>query len=224
MRVIIVFLLLFPLVVISLHVSDCNAQTTIPSSLEPAVTNRDAQPDTGFDFGWKEGLHFGYHYKDILKLELGGQFKVDGGYIAANQALQSAYQSNYPPLQRWNDVLRSARAKLVGTFYQTIEVKAEVEFAQTREFKDAWVALKKKIPVIGYVKVGKMKEPFSLEEMTGDPEITFMERSLPTQAFSPDRNLGFVFNNTGFNERITWAVGGFYNTPSLNDVYSGGDP
>jgi phosphate-selective porin OprO and OprP len=191
------------------------------ASIKKAVNS---QPVGGFDFGWKEGLRFGYQYKDIFKLELGGQFEVDGGYIAADQALQNAYQSTYPPLQGWNDALRSARAKLVGTFYETVEVKVEVEFAQTRELKDAWIASKKKIPVIGYVRTGNMKEPFSLEEMTGDPEITFMERSLPAQAFSPGRNVGFMLNNTALNERITWAAGGYYNTGELNTVYKGGDP
>jgi phosphate-selective porin OprO/OprP len=198
-----------------------------PDSAGRNAPNKEAantQPVGGFDFGWKEGLRLGYQYKDIFKLELGGQLDVDGGYIAANQALKNAYQSNYPPLQGWNDALRSARAKMVGTFYETIEVKVEVEFAQTRELKDAWIASKKKIPVIGYVRAGNMKEPFSLEELTGDPEITFMERSLPTQAFSPDRNVGFMFNNTALNERITWAAGGFYNTGNLNNVYKGGDP
>jgi phosphate-selective porin OprO and OprP len=223
-NLIVVFLFVFSHAIFPLYVFDSNAQTAISSSTVLTTTNRDAQLSAGFDFGWKEGLRLGYHYKDILKLELGGQVEVDGRYIAANQALQSADQSNYPPLQGWNIVLRSARAKLVGTFYETVEVKAEVEFAQTREFKDAWIAWKKRIPVIGYVKAGNMKEPFSLEEMTGDPEITFMERSLPTQAFSPDRYLGFVFSNTAFNERLTWAAGVFYNTGSLNNVYSGGDP
>ena len=198
-----------------------------PDSADWDTPNKEelkTQPVGGFNFGWKEGLRVGYRYKDIFRLELGGQLEVDGGYMAANQALQNAYQSNYPPLQGWNDALRSARAKLVGTFYETVEVKVEVEFAQTRELKDAWIASKKKLPVIGYVRAGNMKEPFSLEEMTGDPEITFMERSLPTQAFSPDRNVGLMFSNTVFSERITWAAGGFYNTGDLNNVYKEGDP
>ena len=220
------------LLTLSLWVGEGRTQPRNSTPSAPDSANRDGpnkeeaklQPVGGFDFGWKEGIRLGYQYKDVFRLELGGQLDVDGGYIAANQALRNAYQSTYPPLQGWNDVLRSARAKLVGTFYETIEVKVEVEFAQTRELKDAWIASKKKIPVIGYVRAGNMKEPFSLEELTGDPEITFMERSLPTQAFSPDRNVGLMLNNTALNERITWAAGGFYNTGDLNNVYKGGDP
>jgi phosphate-selective porin OprO and OprP len=198
-----------------------------PDSAGKDASNKEEaklQPFGGFDFGWKEGVRLRYRYKDIFKLELGGRFLVDGGYIAANQALQNAYQSAYPPLQGWNEVLRSARAKLVGTFYETVEVRVEVEFAQTREFKDAWIASKKKIPVIGYVRAGNMEEPFSLEELTSFADITFMELSLPTQVFSPSYNMGFMFNNTAFNERITWAAGGFYNTGCLNNVYDGRDP
>ena len=217
---------------VSLGSGQGRAQPQSSVSPSPDSAGRDAsikeaensQPVGGFDFGWKEGLRFGYRDRDVFKLEIGGQLEVDGGYIATNQALQNAYQSTYPPLQGWNDALRSARVKLVGMFYETVEVKVEVEFAQTRELKDAWIASKKKIPVIGYVRAGNMKEPFSLEEMTGDPEVTFMERSLPTQAFSPDRNVGFMFNHTALNERITWAAGGFYNTGELNNVYKGGDP
>ena len=211
-----------------LWTGESKGQPQSPTFSSQDSTDKDAlnkeeektQPPSGVDFRWKEGVYLGYHYQDLVSLRLGGQLLIDGGYIGADQALQNAY----PPLQGWNDLLRSARVILVGTFYQTVEVKVEAEFAQTREFKDAWIASKKKIPVIGYIKAGNMKEPFSLEEMTGDPETTFMERSLPTQAFSPDRNVGFAFNNTVFNERITWAAGGFYNTGSLNNVYSGGDP
>ncbi len=224
MRSIVAFLAVLFTLIMLLHICDSHAQTGTPGSSIQGADIGDARPDAGFDFSWKEGVRLGYHYKDIVNLDLGGRFLVDGGYIGANQALRDAYQSTYPPLQGWNDVLRSARVNLVGTFYQTVQVKVEVEFAQTRELKDAWIGSMKKIPVIGYVKAGNMKEPFSLEELTSFVDITFMERSLPTQAFSPNRNVGFMLNNTALNERITWAAGGFYNTGDLNNVYNGGDP
>jgi len=43
---------------------------------------------------------------------------------------------------------------------------------------------------VGYITAGNMKEPFSLETLTGSADITFMERSLPTVTFSPSYNLG----------------------------------
>src|SRR5512139_3208158 len=144
------FLLIFLSLIVSLSPGEVRAQSLDSPPSAPEST----QSPGGVDFSWREGVHLGYHYGDTVKLELGGRLLVDGGYIAADQALRDAYQSSYPPLQGWNDVLRSARVKLVGTFYQTIEAKVEVEFAQTREFKDVWIASKKRIPVLGYVKAG----------------------------------------------------------------------
>jgi phosphate-selective porin OprO and OprP len=198
-------------------------------SAERASPNNEGEralSPTGVDFGWKEGRGLEYRFKDVFSLELGGQFLLDGGTIVANQALSGPF----PTLQGWNVVLRSAKPKLVGTFYQTIEVKIEYEFADQGDvgirpqFQDVWIASKKPIPVLGYITAGNMKEPFSLEELTGTADTTFMSRSLPTLAFSPAYNLGLKFNDTALNERVTWAAGGYWNTQNLNNLYSGGDP
>lgn len=42
-----------------------------------------------------------------------------------------------------------------------------------------------------------------------------MERSLPTVAFAPGRNLGILFQDALLGDRMTWAAGGFWNTGSL---------
>ncbi len=232
-RMVIVFFLLFlPGMTFSFHVSDCNAQPGLPSSPTLDTTSTDAQKErggnrspSGVEFRWKEGLYLGYRYRDIFNLELGGRLLVDGGYIGPDQALRNGY----PTLQGWNDVLRSARVSLVATFYKTIEAKIEYDFSGEDDvkiqpkFQDLWVASKRKIPFLGYITLGNMKEPFSLEELTGKDTITFMERSLPTKAFSPAYNFGSKLNNTSLDGRITWAAGVYWNTQGLNNVYNGGD-
>ncbi len=219
-KTVVAFLAIYFMATSPLWICESKAQTEGPPSSIPDTTKRGAQSSSGVDFRWKEGLHLGYQYRDILNLELGGRLQVDGGYTEANQTLRNAY----PALQGWDDVLRSADVSLIATFYQTIQTKIEVEFADVRQFQEVWVASKKRIPILGYLTAGNMKEPFSLETLTGTSDITFMARSLPTNAFSPSYNLGFKFNNTALKERITWAVGGYWNTQDLNNVYRGGDP
>ena len=45
-----------------------------------------------------------------------------------------------------------------------------------------------------------------------------MENSLPTQAFSPGRNLGLMLFNQVLGNRVTWEVGAFYNIGSFSTV------
>jgi phosphate-selective porin OprO/OprP len=63
-----------------------------------------------------------------------------------------------------------------------------------------------------------MKEPFSLERESSINHRTFMENSLPTQALATGRNIGVMLYNTAFDNRLTWKVGGFFNTGSFSDV------
>jgi phosphate-selective porin OprO and OprP len=205
------------------------AQPSLSSALDSAGTDslnkEETRPPAGLDFSWREGLYLGHHYRDIFTVTLGGLLQVDGGYIDANQVLENAY----PALQGWDGALRNAKFNLTATFYQVIKAKIEYDFADQEragiqpKFQDVWIASKKNIPLIGYITAGNMKEPFSLEALTGSGEITFMERSLPTVAFSPNYNLGFKLNNTVLKDRMTWGAGGYWNTQDLNHVYSGGD-
>ena len=59
----------------------------------------------------------------------------------------------------------------------------------------------KDIPCVGSLQLGQMYEPFSLEQLTSDNYISFLERALPIEAFSPARNVGGMILNTLFEER-----------------------
>jgi phosphate-selective porin OprO/OprP len=57
------------------------------------------------------------------------------------------------------------------------------------------------------ITAGKMKEPFSLERLTGSSSLTTIERSMATSAFAPGRSYGVQLGKNRKN--YTWNVGIF---------------
>jgi phosphate-selective porin OprO/OprP len=73
------------------------------------------------------------------------------------------------------------------------------------EMKDLYVGIKD-IPVLGHVKMGHFKQPFSIEELTSSKYITFIERSLPvTCGFVPGREVGIAA--TRHSDCPGWWIG-----------------
>ena len=106
---------------------------------------------------------------------------------------------------------RRARLSIQGLVYGNIDYKIEYDFATGEpEAKDVYIGMRE-LPIVQYVRVGHFKEPFSLEEITSDSFTTFMERALPN-AFSPSRNMGIAVMPNFFEERMTFATGGFRET------------
>lgn len=103
---------------------------------------------------------------------------------------------------------RRVRFYVEGEVYDRITFKTQYDFAGGEpEFKDVYIGVKK-VPLLGHVKVGQFKEPFSLEELTSSKYITFMERALPNE-LTPSRNTGIGFYNAAAGERVTYGAGFF---------------
>jgi len=115
-----------------------------------------------------------------------------GGRIYADWA---AFGQNSASLNQAGDCLdgaefRRARIFLKGKAFHVTDYKIEMDFAGQTTFKDVYMTIKE-LPVLGHVRIGHFKEPWSLEEQTSSRFITFMERSL-NNVFSPQRNMGVM--------------------------------
>ena len=153
-------------------------------------------------------------------VQVGGRILVDTAMFGQNDASLDQVGNAENGTE-----MRSARIFLKGTGFHVMDYKFEVDFAsraladlnnvsggvtlQQTAFKDAYMGISE-LPLIGHVRVGHFKEPFSMEQLESSLYTTFMERSLgDTGIFVPGRNIGAMAFNTALNERMTWATGVF---------------
>jgi phosphate-selective porin OprO/OprP len=135
-----------------------------------------------------------------------GQLQADFYAIDQDAANQTAFGN----IQN-GEAFRRARFGMFGEHGPT-EYRIEMDFALANRpsFLDVWAGVKD-LPTVGRVRVGHFFEPFSLERVTPNRFLTFMERSLPDQAFVPARNMGIAANNTFADDNGTIAYGYFRN-------------
>jgi phosphate-selective porin OprO and OprP len=165
-----------------------------------AATAAESTDNGGWETTWKNGLSW-KSADGQFSARFGGRILMDFAAIGENDALKASLGGNGTGVE-----FRSARLNTRGTAYGRLAWKADYDFASDK-VKDVWITLKK-VPVVGNVKFGYFKEPFSLEEITSLRFTTFMERSLAI-TFSPSRNTGIQINDQAFGQSATWAVGFF---------------
>ena len=177
--------------------------------------------------GFNDPVGFHYYFKDgfrtespegRLKTKIGGEARLDGGYIGANDTLKSAFTD----LPGWKGNFRELKVRLSGTFLENWKFQFDMDFANVRQIKDIWISYGK-IPFIGEAKAGHTKVPFSLEGFMSNSNRTFMEVALPVEAFFPGRNIGILCRNAVLNDRMTWAAGYFLISGSFSDVVGATD-
>jgi phosphate-selective porin OprO/OprP len=166
----------------------------------------------GFHYYYREGFR-SESPDGNLKTKIGGEMRLDGGYIGANEILKSAFTD----LPGWKGNFREFKLRLSGSLYENWKFQFGMDFANVRQINDLWISYEK-IPFLGEAKAGHTKVPFSLEGFMSNSKRTFMEMALPVEAFFPGRNLGILFQNAVLNERMTWAAGYFLISGSFSDV------
>src|SRR6266481_1388532 len=125
---------------------------------------------------------------------------VLGGYIQINfeDGDVSAFEGSFG-LRALKDRfrLRRTRINLTGDFAEQFDFKVEGDFGQGDGLNSNRTAFSATDIFVNWhqfpeaqVKVGQWKAPFGLEQLTPDPSLIIIERSLPTGAITPERQIG----------------------------------
>lgn len=102
---------------------------------------------------------------------------------------------------------RRARLSANGAVLPNMKYFFQMDFAFPGRptFTDVWMELNE-VPLLGNVRVGQWKQPFSLEVVSSFRFTTFPERSVLFQAFAPFRHIALGFYDWSEDERMTWAA------------------
>jgi phosphate-selective porin OprO/OprP len=128
-----------------------------------------------------------------IKLVLGGFIQVnfeDSDAFAFNGNFgQSAIKDRFR--------LRRARVNLTGDFAEQFDFKVEGDFGQNDGTNNNRTAFSGTDIWLNWhqfpwaqIKVGQWKAPFGLDQLTPDTSLYTIERTLPTGAITPDRQIG----------------------------------
>ncbi|QDU69919.1 OprO/OprP family phosphate-selective porin [Engelhardtia mirabilis] len=186
------------------------------TSAQPAITIPVvADGDRVF---WKNDLRF-TSGDGQTTYRIGGRIHYDGSWIGQDDAIQAA---GFNEDDSWR--FRRARLYVKGQLYGNIGFNAQYDFAGTdvADFTDVYMTIDNFL--VGELRVGQMKEPFSLEWQTSSNDITFLERSLAYN-LSPMRSVGFMLSDWNEENALGWAAGIFGSMPdtSVGDANVGRD-
>lgn len=172
------------------------SEVVTPLPAEPA------KPNDAVRVYWKSGLRLEGLDGDI-KLKLGARILNDWAWFVENNGIDSQDGTSF----------RAARLELEGALYEHTQFKFQYDFASSSPFKDVFLGYGS-LPVLGSLRIGHFKEPFSLSELTSSKQIAMMERGLPN-ALVPGRNTGIALQNAVAEDRATYALGMFRDSDGL---------
>jgi len=154
---------------------------------------------------WDDGLRFETP-DQAFRLKIGGRVMFDAGFFDSPNywSLGGAEIDEHDGTE-----VRRLRLNFSGQIYGDYLYEVEVGFADDEpDVIDAYVGMKG-VPVLGTLRAGQFSEPLGLEALTSANHLTFLERSMPTQAFVPYRSRGLGFSNQFLDKRLTLAGGVF---------------
>jgi phosphate-selective porin OprO/OprP len=187
-----------------------------PSAFEAARPIHSLNPFE-YSLRWEDGIRLERN-DGLFRLKVGARLEGDVAGIYGDEGIEEEFDDNGT---LWG--LRRAWLTLGGTIGSRWLYKAQVDLSGQSSNDDGRMEYLREIFVavvglgpFGTVKLGSVREPFTLNGLTSSHTLSFMERALP-QAFSPAYNPGIVSENQAFDGRMAWSYGVFYFSDSGSD-------
>lgn len=161
-------------------------------AVEEQLAEKDAAPSTP-------------SFLSTPKVSLNGVFQVDGVAVSQSQSSRDVYGliENGADFRRARLGAKTEVADNMNAFMQM-----DFAFFGRPTFTDLWVDFTH-VPMLGNVRVGQWKQPFSLEVVSSFRYTTMMERASTFQAFTPFRHVGIGFYDHSEDLNSTWALSYF---------------
>jgi len=111
--------------------------------------------------------------------------------------------------------IRRARLGVEGEGFDNLFYRFDVDFvtfdqstATRPTIFDAYLDVQE-LPVLGNLRVGHFREPFSLERLDSSHDLPFLERSAAVNTLAPFRSVGLMAFDWNVDRTMTWSYGVF---------------
>lgn len=148
-----------------------------------------------------------------------------GGYLQANFESGDAPDARFTGIED-RALIRRARINVSGAFKEDFDFKIEGDFgansiAETTGYRaqisDVFINWNKYS--FANVKVGQFKTPFGYEQLLADTKSLTVERSLPNDRLTDNRQIGLGVSGDIIAKRLSYSVGAF-NGSGVNNSFN----
>ncbi len=128
-----------------------------------------------------------------------------------------AYAKNNPDDSNDLENVRRLRFGLQGDISKTLSAEFSIDVDAEDSSVDVHdAALRMALSKKKHIELGLIKQPFGLEHSSGSKKLRTLERSMATNAFSPDRGLGLSWAN---NTPTHFLSFGAFSNPDIDDAF-----